>query len=73
MRPHLFSFYLLKKNQLSTEPIEEYDANNLWILNLTGYWRMIYTLRGETAEIIALILDVIDHDVYNKLFGFREK
>jgi hypothetical protein len=36
---------------------------------------MLYTLReGETeVEIIAFVLDIIDHQEYNKKFGYKEK
>jgi len=33
---------------------------------------MIYTIRGSEIEIIALILDIIDHKEYNKKFGYRK-
>ena len=35
---------------------------------------MLYTLtEGETEiEIIAFVLDVIDHDKYNKKFGYKK-
>ena len=44
-------------------------------VELSGFWRMLYTLtEGETAiEIIAFILDILDHDDYNKKFGYRKK
>jgi hypothetical protein len=36
---------------------------------------MLYTLKeGETKiEIIAFVLDIIDHKLYNKKFGYRKK
>ncbi len=34
---------------------------------------MIYTLESDEIEIIAFILDIIDHDLYNKTFGFRKR
>ena len=38
-------------------------------------WRMLYTLtNGETEiEIIAFVLDIMDHDKYNKKFGYKKK
>lgn len=50
-----------------------YDVKNLWRVELTGYWRMIYTIKGDQIEIICFILDIIDHDKYNKKFGYRKK
>lgn len=34
---------------------------------------MIYTLRGSEVEIIALVLDIIDHKDYDKKFGYRKR
>jgi len=33
---------------------------------------MIYNIKGSEIEIIALILDIIDHKEYNKKFGYRK-
>ena len=54
---------------------EKYDINNLFRIELPNAWRMLYTLtEGETKiEIIAFILDVIDHETYNKKFGYKNK
>jgi len=40
---------------------------------LFAYWRMIHTLESDEIEIIAFVLDIIDHDDYNKKFGFRKR
>ena len=63
----------IPKNKIPKEYKEKYDANNLWKVNLSGYWRMIYMIRGTKVEVIALILDIVDHKKYNKLFGYRKK
>ena len=62
----------IPKNKIPKEYIKNYDANNLWKINLSGAWRMIYTIRGSEIEIIALILDIINHKKYNKKFGYRK-
>jgi hypothetical protein len=51
--------------------IDRHDINNLWRLHLDSSWRMIYTLRGPDVEIVALILEVMDHKSYEKRFGYR--
>src|SRR3989338_5978926 len=30
---------------------DKYDADNIWKIDLSGYWRMIYTLRTTEIEI----------------------
>ena len=62
----------ITKNKIPKEYIKNYDVNNLWKVNLSGAWRMIYTIRGSKIEIIALILDIINHKEYNKKFSYRK-
>ena len=53
----------------------KYGIANLFRIELPQFWRMLYTLtNGETEiEIIAFVLDVIDHKTYNKKFGYKGK
>lgn len=50
---------------------KSYNVQNLWRVGLVGYWRMLYTIKGDQIEIICFILDIINHDKYDKLFGYR--
>lgn len=71
----------IPKKQIPRKYIEKYEVNNLWKVDLSGYWRLIYTLkqpqRDQTEiDIITIwldVLDVIDHDKYNKIFGYRKR
>ncbi len=49
------------------------DVSNLFCVNLTNYWRMLYSLEGNQIEIVAFILYIIDHPTYDTLFGYRKK
>ncbi len=62
-----------KKDLIPKEYRQKYDADNLFIVDLPDYWRMIYTLESDEIEIIAFVLDIIDHNEYNKKFGFRKR
>jgi hypothetical protein len=58
-----------------------YGVTNLWKVDLSGYWRMVYTLRQpqreggeiEIMEIFLDVLDIVDHPTYDKIFGYRKK
>lgn len=63
----------IPKNRIPHSYIVLYDVNNLWKINLSGAWRMIYTLRGSEIDIISLILDLLDHSEYDKKFGYRTR
>lgn len=73
------SVELLKQNpqygvQIKRSKIpKKFPVTNLWKVNLTGYWRMIYTIRGSELEIICFVLEILDHKKYSKLFGYRKK
>lgn len=76
---------LIKLNNHYGEPIakklipeeykKKYGVTNLFRVELPSFWRMLYTLTDGDSEIeiIAFVLDVIDHDVYNKKFGYKKK
>jgi Txe/YoeB family toxin of Txe-Axe toxin-antitoxin module len=52
---------------------KSYNVQNLWRVELTGYWRMLYTIKGDQIEIICFVLDILDHESYDKKFGYRKK
>lgn len=62
----------VKKKQIPKEYIKRYEVNNLWKCNLAGYWRLVYTIKTEELEIIDVVLDIIDHETYNKKFGYKK-
>ncbi len=49
-----------------------YSVDNMWVADLVGYWRMLYTITGNEIEIISILLDFMDHRKYNKLFGYSK-
>ncbi len=61
------------KEKIPKEYVNNYDVNNIWKIDLSGYWRMIYTIKGSEVEIVALVLDIIDHKTYDKKFGYKGK
>ncbi len=70
---------LIKQNPFYGDSIKKdqipniLSVTNLWRVELSQYWRMLYTIKGDNIEIVCLILHVIDHEDYNKLFGYRKK
>ena len=50
---------------------KEYHVQNLWRAELVQYWRMLYTIEGDTVEIFLFVLNIMDHKEYNKLFGYK--
>ena len=53
--------------------LERYGTDKLWKIDLVGFWRLIYTITGDEAKIIAFILEYMDHKKYDKVFGYKKK
>ena len=65
----------IAKDLIPEEYKIKYGITNLFRVELPNFWRMLYTLTdGENkVEIIAFVLDIIDHKKYNKKFGYKKK
>lgn len=50
---------------------KQYDVHNLWRVELSNFWRMLYTIRGDQIEIICFILEIVNHEDYNKILGYK--
>lgn len=64
----------ISKDLIPEEYKKKYDVTNLFGVELPLFWRMLYTLTDdEEIEIIAFVLDIMDHNNYNKKFRYRKK
>jgi|SRR3989344_6991074 len=72
---------ILKDNPQFGDPIAkklipksfiDLGVQNLYRVELSNYWRMIYTLEGNKIEIFLFVLNIVDHKNYNKLFGYKK-
>ena len=50
--------------------VQKYGINNLWIYNLRSGWRLIYSVTNDEVNILALVLDWMNHKDYERLFKF---
>lgn len=48
---------------------DKYAAENLYIVDLSSFHRMAYTIVGREV----LLLDIMAHQDYDRIFGFRKK
>lgn len=65
----------IAKKLIPEEYKQKYGVTNLFRIELPNFWRMLYTLTNNESEIeiIAFVLDIIDHKKYNKKFGYKER
>jgi hypothetical protein len=64
----------IAKNLIPEEYKKKYSATNLFRVELPAFWRMLYMLtNNQEVEIVAFVIDIIDHPTYNDKFGYRGK
>jgi mRNA-degrading endonuclease RelE of RelBE toxin-antitoxin system len=47
-------------------------VSNLWRLELNNYWRMLYTIKGDSVEVVCFILEIFNHKKYDKFLGYKK-
>lgn len=61
----------IKKRMIPATYIIKYGITNLWKINLANYWRLLYTILPDgEVEILALVLDILNHREYDKRFKY---
>lgn len=64
----------ISKDKIPDEYKQKYAAINLFRVELPNFWRMLYTLTNNNeVEIVAFILDIVNHPDYDKKFGYQKK
>ena len=56
---------------LIPEEFKKDGIKNLYRVELSNFWRMLYTLEGNRIEIFLFVLSIVDHPTYNKIFGYK--
>lgn len=51
--------------------VRKYGINNLFRYRLSSGYRMIYTVLGDSTQITCVMLEVLSHKEYDKLFGYN--
>ena len=64
---------LIPRKYISKGIVNKYGTDKILRVELIGFWRLLYTLIGDETRIIAFVLEYMDHDKYNKLFGYKKK
>ncbi len=52
------------------EWVRKYSINNLYKYNLPNAWRLLYSLSGDSVELIAIILGCFNHKKYERKFNY---
>ena len=50
--------------------IAAYNVPNLFRIQLSGGWRLVYSLTGKQDQKTVYVLEIFDHKDYEKRFGY---
>ena len=64
---------LIPRKHISKNTIQRYGTDKILRVELVGYWRLLYTIIGDEAKVIAFVLEYMDHKKYDKIFGYKKK
>lgn len=54
------------------EYVQKYGITNLWKYNLDSYWRLTYTLTGDSVRMYLIYLEYMAHPEYEGRFGYKK-
>lgn len=60
----------IRNNQVPSYYVRRHDVNAVFKVNLPGAWRLIYGILVIHDEKKALLMELFDHNSYNKRFGY---
>ena len=60
----------IKKKLIPKELIKKYKIDNLWVYNLRKDWRLLYSITPDKIEVLAIVLEWMNHKDYERLFKF---
>jgi hypothetical protein len=71
LKEDIFCGKNIPKKQIPREYIKKYDIDNAWWYPLPDGWRLIYSVSTpDNIEILAVILDYLDHKKYERMFKY---
>ena len=54
-------------------PKEFSDLPNLFRIELSQFWRLLYYVIGDEVKIISVVFEICEHEHYDKIFGYKGK
>ncbi|MBR9682566.1 MAG: hypothetical protein GOV02_02735 [Candidatus Aenigmarchaeota archaeon] len=60
------------KRRLIPKEYKNHGIRSMFRVGLPNFWRMHYTLGDDEnmVEIVAFVIDIVDHKDYNKILGY---
>ena len=61
------------RKELIPVSLKKLGIQNLYRVELSNYWRALYSIEGTKIEVFVFILNLVDHKKYTKLFGYKKR
>jgi mRNA-degrading endonuclease RelE of RelBE toxin-antitoxin system len=64
----------LAKRLIPSEYKSKYGVKNLFRVEFPGFWRVLYKITNgnQGVEILVIVIDILDHKKYDKIFGYKK-
>ena len=73
LKENMYAGTLVKKKQIHSKYIQLYGVGNLFRYRHPEGYRSCYTiLHKEGIGVCPIILDIMSHDEYGRIFGYRK-
>lgn len=60
----------IPKKLIPKKYLKKYGIDNLWKYNLPGAWRLLYSVARDEIIVIAIVLEWLQHNEYERRFGY---
>jgi len=60
---------VVRKALIPQAVVSRFGVSNLYVEDLPGFRRLLYTVEGDDTAVTVVVLAVLDHPEYDRLFG----
>jgi len=64
---------VIRRTRIPRKLVARFGVGNLYVEDLPGFRRMLYTVERAESSVTVVVLAVIDHREYDRLFGLRRR
>ncbi|MBI1972628.1 type II toxin-antitoxin system RelE/ParE family toxin [Candidatus Woesearchaeota archaeon] len=71
---------LLKTNPFAGHPVQHHlwpkefkQLPNLFRMELSQFWRLLYYVAGDELSVIVVVFEICDHPRYDSIFGYKKQ
>jgi hypothetical protein len=62
---------VVKKSRIPKALKAKYRLENLYVVDLPSFWRLLYTITRDGATRYIVVVEIVDHESYNRWFPGR--